>query len=50
MLSIEEKYLRLTVYACYPLLLYILRFMLFTGALVFQSFFNKNWYTHILEH
>ena len=32
MLSIEEKYLRLTVYAFYPLLLYVLRFTLFTGA------------------
>ena len=27
MLSIEEKYLRLTVYAFYPLLLYVLRFL-----------------------
>ena len=32
MLSIEEKYLRLTVYTFYPLLLYVLRFTLFTGA------------------
>ena len=32
MLSIEEKYLRLTVYAFYPLLFYVLRFTLFTGA------------------
>jgi len=33
MLSIEEKYLRLTVYAFYSLLFYVLRFTLFTGAL-----------------
>ena len=32
MLSTEEKYLRLTVYAFYPLLIYVLRFTLFTGA------------------
>ena len=29
MLSMEEKYLRLTVYAFYPLLLYVLRFTLY---------------------
>ena len=28
----KKKYLRLTVYAFYPLLLYVLRFTLFTGA------------------
>ena len=41
MLSIEEKYLRLTVYAFYPLLLYVLRFTLFTGAHFWRTFFRR---------